>query len=177
MDQGDSPPGPSSGAPILVASTGQPFDRRVLDRASELARQNGTSVIRVLSTARVYGTGLGLQHPGLFPTKQEWQAQADIVGDAVRILKRAGFNAKGRVVGTRHPSKAITNEAVNTECTAIVIGGRPVSRWQTLLWQDEVGLLRRRAKLPVHVVELPAAEPPGKRPSLGSVGDGRRSEL
>jgi nucleotide-binding universal stress UspA family protein len=172
MDPGETQPGPSSTAPILVASTGEPFDRRVLDRAVELARQKGTSLIRVISTARVFGTGLGLQHPGLFPTKQEWQAQADLVADAVRIVRRAGFDAKGRVVGTRHPSKAITIEAVNTECTAIVIGGRPVSRWQKLLWQDEVGLLRRRTNLPIHVVELPA-----KDTRAGSVRDRGRSEL
>ena len=112
--------------------------------------------MRVISTARVYGTALGLQHPGLRPTKREWQAQADIVEDAVRVLKRAGFEAKGRVVGTRHPNKVITNEALKMGCRAIVIGARPTSRWRILLWQDEVSLLLRRAALPVHVVPLPA---------------------
>jgi nucleotide-binding universal stress UspA family protein len=155
MEPGEEPPGPSSAAPILVASTGEPFDHRVLERAIELARESGESTIRVLSTARVYGTALGLQHPGLFPSKREWQAQADLVADAVRILKRAGFDARGRVVGTRHPSKAITNEAVSSGCGSIVIGGRPVARWQTLLGQDDIGSLSRRSPVPVHVVELP----------------------
>ena len=156
VDPGDSEPGPSSSAAILVASTGEPFERPVLDRAIELGRASGASTMRVISTARVYGTALGLQHPGLRPTKREWQAQADFVGEAVRILKRAGFEAKGRVVGTRHPSKVISAEALKTGCRAIVIGARPTSRWRILLWQDDVSLLMRRAHLPVHVVPLPA---------------------
>lgn len=178
MEPGDSEPGPSSPGGILIASTGEPFERSVLDRAIELARGGGSKAVRVISTARVYGTALGLQHPGLFPTKREWDEQAGIVADAVRILKKAGLDARGRVVGTRHPSKVINKEAIATGCRAIVIGTRPVARWRKLLWQDDVHLLSRTASMPVHVVMLPARDLAARRPAgRGSVGDGRRSEL
>jgi nucleotide-binding universal stress UspA family protein len=165
MEPGDSEPGPSSPGGILIASIGEPFESSVLDRAVELARSGGWKAVRVISTARVYGTALGLQHPGLFPTKREWDAQAGIVADAVRILKKAGLDAKGRVVGTRHPSKVINKEAVATGCSAIVIGTRPVARWRKLLWQDDVHLLTRTATMPVHVVLLPASDVATKRPA------------
>jgi nucleotide-binding universal stress UspA family protein len=156
MDRGESSePNPSSTGGILVASTGEPFERSVLDRAVELARGGGSKAVHVISTARVYGTALGLQHPGLFPSKREWDAQAGIVAEAVRILKKAGLDAKGRVVGTRHPSKVINKEAIAKGCRAIVIGTRPVARWRKLLWQDDVHMLARSAAVPVHVVMLP----------------------
>jgi nucleotide-binding universal stress UspA family protein len=165
MEPGDSEPGPSSPGGILIASTGEPFERSVLDRAIELARGGGSKAVHVISTARVYGTALGLQHPGLFPTKREWDAQAGIVADAVQILKKAGLDAKGRVVGTRHPSQVINKEAIARGCRAIVIGTRPVARWRKLLWQDDVHLLTRNATLPVHVVMLPARDVATRRPA------------
>jgi nucleotide-binding universal stress UspA family protein len=165
MEPGDSEPGPSSPGGILIASTGEPFERIVLDRAVELARAGESKAVRVISTARVYGTALGLQHPGLFPTKREWDAQVVIVADAVRVLKKAGLDAKGRVVGTRHPSKVINKEAMATDCRAIVIGTRPTARWRKLLWQDDVYMLARTATMPVHVVDLPAKAEPTRRPT------------
>lgn len=158
-------PDPSSLGGILVASTGEPFERIVLDRAVELARRGGSKAVHVISTARVYGTALGLQHPGLFPSKREWDAQAGIVADAVRFLKKAGLDAKGRVVGTRHPSKVINKEAITTGCRAIVIGTRPVATWRKLLWQDDVHMLTRSATVPVDVVMLPAREVAARRPA------------
>jgi nucleotide-binding universal stress UspA family protein len=156
MDSEVSPTGPSSTGGVLVASTGEPFERPVLERAIEVARKSRAPV-RVISIARVYGTALGLQHPGLFPSKREWEAQADLVGDAVKTLQRAGLDAKGRVVGTRNPGKAILQEATKTGCQAIVMGARPTSRFLTLLGMNDVDLVSRRALVPVHVVPLPAA--------------------
>jgi universal stress protein family protein len=170
IEPGDLEPGPSSPGGILIASTGEPFERIVLDRGVELARGGASQAVHVISTARVFGTALGLQHPGLFPTKREWDIQAGIVADAVRILKKAGLDAKGRVVGTRHPSKVINKEAIAKGCRAIVIGTRPVAPWRKLLWQDDVHLLSRSATMPVHVVMLPAKEVATKRP------DGSRAQ-
>jgi nucleotide-binding universal stress UspA family protein len=110
--------------------------------------------MHVLSIARVWGTALGLQHPGLYPTKREWKAQTDIVADAVKRLERHGFTAKGRVVGSRHPAKAIANVAAAEGCSAIVIGAAPMSRWRQVLQQDETRKLVRRAKVPVRVVNV-----------------------
>jgi nucleotide-binding universal stress UspA family protein len=146
---------PSSPASILVASAGEAIDRRVIDEARRLAGTLGhRPLMHVISIARVWGTALGLQHPGLYPTKREWKAQTDIVADAVKRLERHGFTAKGRVVGSRHPAKAIANVAAAEGCSAIVIGAAPMSRWRQVLQQDETRKLVRRAKVPVRVVNV-----------------------
>jgi hypothetical protein len=107
-----------------------------------------------VSIARIWGTGLGIQHPGLFPSKREWQAQLEVVGNAVRQLKHAGVEARGGVIATRNPSKVIAREAARLQCSAIVIGWRPLSWWMTYLLQDEVWWLQRRSKVPVVHVPL-----------------------
>ncbi len=109
----------------------------------------------MISIARIWGTSLGLQHPGLYPTKVEWKEQADIVQQAIRRLKREGLEADGRVVGSRHPSKVIAREAQMRGSRAIVIGRRPVSPILALLLQDEVRWLVWRAQVPVVAVPLP----------------------
>ncbi len=150
----------SSGAPssthsILVASTGAAIDRRVVDRAVQLADQlPSRPVVHVLSIARIWGTALGLQNPGLYPTRKEWRVQADLVADTVKALERRGFGAKGRVVGTRHPAKTIAKVAAAEGCAAIVIGAVPTSRWRRLLGQDEADWLFRRSAVPVFVVDV-----------------------
>ncbi len=146
---------PSSPPSILVASTGPAIDRRVIDEAVSLARtMSPRPVIHVLSIAQVFGTALGLQHPGLYPTKREWKVQADIVAHAVKALERGGFIAKGRVLGSRHAGKAIARVAAAEGCVAIVIGAVPMSRWRQLLFQDEIPKLVRRATVPVRVVDM-----------------------
>jgi universal stress protein family protein len=144
-----APPLPS----ILLASPGPAFDRAVIDRAVTLAR-SPRSFVHVISIARVWGTSLGIQHPGLLPTKREWQAQLEIVGDAVRQVKRAGLEARGGVIASRNPSKVITGQAGRLQCSAIVIGWRPLSWWMTYLLQDEVWWVQRRSKVPVVHVPL-----------------------
>jgi nucleotide-binding universal stress UspA family protein len=156
----DAVPQTPSGAPsstyaIMVASIGEAIDRRVLDRAVQLAGQlPSRPVVHVLSIARVWGTALGLQNPGLYPTRKEWQAQADLVAEAVKVLKRRGFEARGRVVGSRHAAKTIEKLAVGERCEAIVIGAVPQARWRRLLRQDEADNLFRRSAVPVYVVDV-----------------------
>ena len=105
----------------MLASAGEPFDHAVVDHAITVATRTN-SFVHVLSTARIWGTSLGIQHPGLFPTKREWQAQLKIVGDAVRALRFAGLEAKGGVIATRNSSKVITRQAGRFGCSAIVVG-------------------------------------------------------
>ena len=144
-----APPLPS----ILLASPGSAFDKPVVDHAVKLARSS-SSFVHVLSIARIWGTSLGIQHPGLFPTKLEWKAQLEIVGSAVRSLKSAGLEARGGVIASRNPSKVMAREAARLKCSAIVIGWRPLSWWMTYLLQDEVWWLQRRSKVPVVHVPL-----------------------
>jgi hypothetical protein len=136
---------------ILLASTGKAFAPEVVEHAIEVAGAP-RSFVHVMSIARVWGTALGLQHPGLLPTKREWQEQLEIVGSAVRTVKRAGLDSKGGVIASRNPSKAIARQASKLGCSAIVIGWQPLSWWMTYLLQDDVWWLYRRSKIPVVAV-------------------------
>jgi nucleotide-binding universal stress UspA family protein len=144
---------PSSPVAILLATVGEPFDRAVIDRAVALAGKS-RPVIHVMSIARIWGTALGLQHPGLRPSKQEWRTQAELVAEVVKQLERKGFTAKGRVVATRNPAKAIAGEAVATKADVVVMGRRRPTLWSRLQRRDETGRVRRRSRVPVDIVEL-----------------------
>jgi nucleotide-binding universal stress UspA family protein len=143
----EAPPLPS----ILLASTGKAFEPEVVEQAVDVAR-SPRSYVHVMSIARIWGTSLGIQHPGLFPSKLEWKAQLEIVGDAVRTLKRAGLDARGGVIASRNPSKVIAREARRLDCTTIVIGWQPLPWWMSYLLQDEVWWLNRRSAVPVVAV-------------------------
>ena len=144
---------PPSLTDVLVASTGEPFDRRVIDGAVKLAGPS-RPVMHVVSIARIWGTALGLQHPGLYPTKREWRAQADLVEDAVKDLKRRGFEADGRVIGSRHPGKAIARAAGDAGCQAIVMASRPMPAWRRLLQGNDEKAVARRTAVPVYTVPV-----------------------
>ena len=155
MDAAPPSGDPSSTYALMVASTGENIDRRVIERVIELAGElPERPVIHVLAIARVWGTALGLQNPGLYPTRKEWQAQVDLVAEAVKALKRRGFEAKGRVVGSRHAAKTIEKIALTAGCEAIVIGAVPTARWQRLLRQDEADNLFRHSAVPVFVIDV-----------------------
>jgi len=142
---------PPTLAHVLVASTGERFDRGVIEGAVKLAGAT-RPVMHVVSIARIWGTALGLQHPGLYPTRREWRAQADLVADAVKDLERRGFEAHGRVIGSRHPSKAIAHAARDARCDAIVIAARPMPRRRRWVQGDDVRGVARRTDVPVYDV-------------------------
>lgn len=82
---------------ILVASPlGEPFDVRVLDRAFQLVDRR-RALVHVLSVARVWGTALGLQHPGLYPSRREWQQQHEIA-----LVVPFGWASHPRASGRDH---------------------------------------------------------------------------
>jgi nucleotide-binding universal stress UspA family protein len=138
---------------VLLASEGRAIPAAAVKRAAELARERGGSV-HVFSVARVWGTSLGLPNPGLLPTKREWDEQRAVVDDAVKALKRSGVNATGQVLATRKATKRIVREAERLGCTAIVMAADPPrSRLVAdLMWSQEPYRVRRRAKVPVHLV-------------------------
>ena len=151
-----APPEPSSLAAkkILLASEGRPISPRAVELAAELARSSGAPVY-VFSIARVWGTSLGLPMPGLLPTKREWDEQRELVTGAVKALRRRGVSAEGRVVGTRKATKRIVGEAERLGCDAIVMAADP-SRNRVvadLMWSQEPQRVRRRARVPVYLVE------------------------
>jgi hypothetical protein len=108
----------------------------------------------VFAIVRVWGTSLGLPNPGLLPTKREWDVQREVVRDAVAALRRRGVDASGHVVATRKATKRIVGEAMRLRCEAIVMAADPPrNRFVAdLMWSQEPYRVRRRAKVPVHIV-------------------------
>jgi nucleotide-binding universal stress UspA family protein len=108
----------------------------------------------VFAIVRVWGTSLGLPNPGLLPTKREWDAQRALVADAVAALARKGVDASGHVVATRKATKRIVGEAERLGAEAIVMAADPPRHRLVadLLWSQEPYRVRRRAKVPVHLV-------------------------
>src|SRR5262245_26144019 len=106
---------PASGAPpdakrqrpptaprIVLASLGPAIPERVVDRLVEVAREvqgddRPQPVVHVVSIARIWGTALGLQHPGLRPNRIELEEQQEIVHAALKEVERRGFTGKTRI--------------------------------------------------------------------------------
>jgi nucleotide-binding universal stress UspA family protein len=147
------PPDPST-VPVdrvLLASEGRPIPASAIRFA---ARWHVP--VRVFSVARVHGVVLGLQNPWLVPSKQEWQQQREIVGDAIKALEKRGVEASGHVVGTRKATRAILREAAREGSNVIVMAvdaerNRVVGN---MMWSQEPYRVRRRAQIPVYLVPL-----------------------
>jgi nucleotide-binding universal stress UspA family protein len=137
---------------ILLASEGREIPRQAIDRVIELAARGAT--VHVLTVARVHGTAFGFPSPGLLPTKREWAQQRDIVAEAIKHLERHGLKADGHVLGTRDGAKKIVQEAIKTDCQAIVMAADPDRNRVVgnLMWTQEPQRVRRRAKVPVYLV-------------------------
>jgi nucleotide-binding universal stress UspA family protein len=138
---------------VLLASEGRAIPAAAVKRAAELARERGGSV-HVFSVARVWGTSFGFPNPGLQPNRHEWKEQRAVVGDAVQALEKFGVDATAYVLGTRKATKRIVGEAERRGCTAIVMAADPPrNRFVSdLMWSQEPYRVKRRAKVPVHLV-------------------------
>jgi nucleotide-binding universal stress UspA family protein len=104
--------------------------------------------------ARVHGISFAFPNPWLMPTRKEWQAQRDIVGDAIKALEKRGVEATGHVVGTRKATRAILREAAREGSDAIVMAADPPRNRLVadMMWSQEAYRVRRRARVPVYVV-------------------------
>lgn len=126
---------------LLATLRGRPFSRASLSLARQLA---GGQQIAVLSISRIYGTALGLQNPGLFPTRQEREEQLRIVNDALEMLSRGGGKADGQVSTTRHAEKAIAYVAKRRGVHAVVLDVQE-RRWlRRVVEGDPARAVRRR---------------------------------
>ena len=138
---------------MLLATEGRAIPGAAVERAAELARETGGGV-HVFCIARVWGTSLGFPNPGLLPTRSEWESQRAVVEAAVKALEKQGVEASGQVLATRKATKRIVTEAERLSCSAIVMAAdRPRNRFVAdLMWSQEPYRVRRRAKVPVHLV-------------------------
>ena len=135
---------------VLLASEGRVIPASAIRFAAELR-----APVRVFSIARIYGVAFGLPNPWLRPSRTEWQEQRDIVARAVKALKREGIDADGHVVGTRKATRAILRESHSLGCDAIVMGADPPKNriLADLMWSQEPYRVRRRARIPVYVIQ------------------------
>lgn len=154
---------PQAARRILLASTGSPFDEKVIGRALELAAPEGAKVT-VLSVARVWGTSLGLPHPGLQPTPLEWEAQREIVTRASKIIRRRGLPVTVKLIRARNAPKQIARWAEHLRSQAIVMADPELPGWRRIVegtaWRD----VARRTRIPVHAVPTAPDVRPSWRP-------------
>ncbi len=144
-------PAPRGG--VLLATEGRPIPKAAVERAAELANKAGAPV-HVFAVARVYGVAFGLPSPWLRPNAKEWQDQRDGVAQAIELLERQGVEADGNILGTRKATKRIVGEATRLDCDAIVMPADPPRNRlvANMLWSQEPYRVRRKAKVPVHIV-------------------------
>jgi hypothetical protein len=109
-------------AGVLLASTGRPFSDEAISRAVELAQGNR---VRVITIARIHGSSLGLQHPGLMPNKKEKDTAQALVTHAIKALQKAGAKADGEVVITRSAAKSFTRAARAAGASHVVLDNPP----------------------------------------------------
>ena len=150
-----SPPAgdPQTVHSVLIASEGRRFSNDVIDLAVRMVRAQGGHA-RVLTVARLWGTGFGLPNPGLRPSKREMAEQEENVTWAISQLEDAGVSADGHIVTTRNPRKSILNEAKRQKCGAIIMGADPRRPWfvRGLMWSQEPYRVHSRTPIPVHLV-------------------------
>jgi nucleotide-binding universal stress UspA family protein len=151
-----SAPDAFAGKLILLASEGRPIPRAAVDFAGRMAERAGAEV-HVLSIARVWGTGFGMPHPGLMPSKRELQGQRDDVAAAVARLKRRDIAATGQIFSTRNAAKRILAEGRRRCVDAIVMATDPPRHWlvSNMVWSQEPLRVRRLATVPVYLVIEP----------------------
>jgi nucleotide-binding universal stress UspA family protein len=138
---------------ILLASEGRPIPEAAVEKAAELAKAARVPV-HVFAIARIFGVGFALPAPGLRPNAKEWQAQRDSVAAAIKGLERRGVTADGNILGTRKTTKRIVGMASQLGCEAIVMAADPPrSRLVAdFIWSQEPYRVKRRARIPVHLV-------------------------
>jgi nucleotide-binding universal stress UspA family protein len=151
-------------APILVASAGDPFPQAVLDAVVDAAGGQRPEVV-VLSVARIWGTALGLPHPGLYPTRREMDDQWAVVDTAADALLAHGFPVRTAVVRARHPGRAIARSADRLGVGLVVIADPGRSRWARIFRGNPPAEIARRTGVAVQPVTVARKEPVPERSS------------
>jgi len=138
---------------ILLASEGRAIPPAAIEVAARLAEERGCGV-HVFSVVRVWGSGFGFPNPGLLPNKDEWATQKVVVADALEALRKRGIEGTAQVLATRKATKRIVGEATRRRCGAIVMAADPPRNRLVadLMWSQEPYRVKRRAKVPVHLV-------------------------
>jgi Universal stress protein family len=166
------PPRAPSAKRIVLASIGSDVPDEVIDRVSDVAadlRGEGADapvpVVHVLAIARIWGTSLGIPHPGLYPNRHEIDEQRRIVDAATVAVARRGFQVKGRILSTRNAAKVIGRFAESIGASAIVVGdpSGAMKGWERTVKGSPVKELVRVTRIPVYAVPIDDPAPQGSR--------------
>jgi alkylated DNA nucleotide flippase Atl1 len=140
---------PDQQAAVLIAANGVAIPGAAVRSALRLARGRPVAVVTI---ARLYGSGLGLQNPGLMPSRREMAEQREIVERAVTSLEKGGVEAWGQIAVSRKPVKTIAAaaEARSVEHVIVVRPEQPV-RWRQVVEGDLVKEVARKVGSAVEV--------------------------
>lgn len=111
--------------------------------------------ITVLGIAKVFGTSLGLPHPGLKPTPIEWEAQRKVTQDAADELGARGFDVLVAMARARNAPKLIARWVRARNFHAVVIPDPERPAWRRRIEGELTHEIGRRAHVPVHAVPTP----------------------
>ncbi len=116
--------------------------------------------ITVLGIAKIYGTSLGLPHPGLQPTHTEWDLQREWVHGAADELRALGFDVRVGLARSRNIAKMIAKWCTAKNFHAIVIPDPARPGWRKAVEGDITAEIGRKCSVPVHAIPVPS---PGGR--------------
>jgi hypothetical protein len=135
-------PQPTDPCAVMLASDGrQDYSPEAVARAAALA---GSERVAVITIAKIYGSSLGLPHPGLLPTKEELGERRGWVDGAICALEAAGARADGQVAATRRSGKKLAGVARARKPRVVVIDETPVRNGLRRLIEGDVGSELRR---------------------------------
>ena len=133
---------PTQPAAVLIASNGFAIPGAAIRLALRLSAGQPVAVVTI---ARIYGSSLGLQNPGLMPTTKEMGEQKAFVQKAVAALEKGGVEAWGQLAASRKPTKTI-GQAASARGVRHVIVVRPDQpvRWRKVIEGDLVKEIARK---------------------------------
>jgi nucleotide-binding universal stress UspA family protein len=133
---------------ILVGYDGSDASQRALDRALELARAFGSSLVltSVAPVPAAVGRGTGALDPVDPPDRHREELRI-----ALEQATQAGIGAE-TVLGVGHPAEAIIDIAEEHGADMIVVGTREPGLLERLLGQSTSSAVARRAHCDVLVV-------------------------
>lgn len=151
------PPHPIPDPPrrVLLALPGTPAAADVIDRTIELATP-AHAKITVVVIARVFGTSLGIPHPGLQPNRFELEQYRSAGNDAFARLRAAGFEVRVAMSRSRNAPKMIARWAIGKRFHAIVVPDPERPAWRRTIEGDLAKEIHRRCGVPVYAVPVPS---------------------
>jgi K+-sensing histidine kinase KdpD len=145
---------------VLLVTVAHGPEPELVRRTLELATPEHAK-ITVLGVAKIYGTSLGLPHPGLQPNRIEWQIVRDGVEEAADELRAQGFEVRVGLTRARNVPKMVAKWVKARNFHAVVVSAPEKPRWRALVEGDLALEIQKRCAARVHAV--PVASAPDRR--------------